>query len=84
MSRQRLDYALNLGLAAIAGLGGCIGAILIFVGLFFGIFLDNQLNTGALFTIVCIVISVPMSLMVMLAVIYRSAKTIEKRQYGTD
>lgn len=84
MSKKLLDYVINMGLAAIAGLGGCIGISIVLLGLLLGIFLDSQLNTDSLFSIICIVISVPVSLIVMASVIVRAVKQIEKRQYGTD
>ncbi len=73
-----------MSLAAIAGLGGCVGIGIVIIGLLLGVFLDSQLHTDSLFSIICIVISVPASLVIMANVIVRTVKLIEKRQYGTD
>lgn len=84
MSKKLLDYIINMGLAAIAGLGGCIGIAIVLMGLFLGVLLDGLLSTDSLFSIICIVISVPISLVIMAVVIVRAVKLIEKRQFGTD
>lgn len=80
---KRKDYFINLGLAALAGLSGCISIIVLMVGIALGILLDSRVfDSTPLFTILCIVGSVPFSLLTMLVIAIRSAKTIEKRQYG--
>ena len=80
---KRQDYFINLGLAALAGLSGCVSIIILMVGIALGILLDAKVfDSTPLFTIVCIVGSVPVSLLTMLVIAIRSAKTIEKRQYG--
>jgi multisubunit Na+/H+ antiporter MnhG subunit len=84
MASQRRDYLTNLGLAAIAGFSGCLPIIAAAAAILLGLFLDNLFSTNNIFTIICIVISVPVGLGLMLWTAYRSAKTIEKRQYGTD
>lgn len=84
MASNRRDYLANLGLAAIAGLSGCVPIVATASAILVGFFLDDLFSTNNIFTILCIVISVPVGLMLMLWTAYRSAKTIEKRQYGTD
>ena len=80
---KRQDYFINLGLAALAGLSGCVSIIILMVGIALGILLDAKVfDSTPLFTIVCIVGSVPVSLLTMLVIAIRSAKTIDKRQYG--
>jgi F0F1-type ATP synthase assembly protein I len=84
-NRTGMDYFINLGLAAIAGLSGCAAIIVLMVGVAFGIWLDARVfDSTPLFTILCIVVSVPVSLVTMLVIAIRSAKTIEKRQYGNQ
>ncbi len=81
-TRKRLDYFINLGLAGIAGLSGCVAAIITVGALLAGFALDNAFTSAPLFTVGCIVGSVPISLITMTVIVIRSAKTIEKRQYG--
>lgn len=84
MSSNRREYLTNLGFAAIAGLSGCAPIIATVIAILTGLFLDNLFSTNNIFTIICIVISVPLGLGLMLLTAYRSAKAIERRQYGTD
>lgn len=81
-TRRRVDYFINLGLAAIAGLSGCVAATITVGALLAGLGLDNVFDSAPLFTIGCIIGSVPMSLITMTVIVIRSAKHIEKRQYG--
>lgn len=79
---NRLDYILNLGLAALAGLSGCLSMVVIFGGLLIGLTLDYLLGTRPLFTILVLVLSVPLALWLMVQLALRSTKTLERRQWG--
>lgn len=79
---NRLDYFINLGLASLAGLSGCVSIIVIFGGLLIGFTLDHLLGTRPLFTILVIVLSVPLALWLMVQLALRSTKTLESRQWG--
>jgi uncharacterized RDD family membrane protein YckC len=59
------QYALNLTLAGVAGLAGCITLVIVLFSMFAGIWLDNNLNTGHKFTIGFILASVPLTLIIM-------------------
>lgn len=83
-TRNRLNYIINIGLAAIAGLSGCVAVLLTIGSLFLGLALDNSLQTSPSFTICCTIGSVPISLVVISVMVYRAAKAIEKRQYGSQ
>jgi F0F1-type ATP synthase assembly protein I len=56
------DYVRNLALATVAGQAGCITVILVFAGLFGGMYLDSRLDTHPLFTIGLVMLSIPVSL----------------------
>jgi F0F1-type ATP synthase assembly protein I len=77
-----VDYVINMGLAAIAGLSGFIGMIFIFGLLLVGLVADHRLGTSPVFTIISIATGAPVSILVMVFIALRSAKTIEHRQYG--
>ena len=61
--------SLNLTLAAVTGQVGCLTVIIILVAFFAGRWLDNQFNSDALFTVILMVASVPVTLFVMFWVV---------------
>lgn len=71
------EYMRNLALATVAGQSGCMTVILIFVGLFAGMFLDSRLNTHPLFTIGLVLVSVPVSLYMMIRLALSSVAAIK-------
>lgn len=64
--------SVNLALASVAGLGGCLVLVIVVVALFSGLWLDNALNTKPAFTLVLVLGSVPVGIFVM----YRVAMSI--------
>jgi F0F1-type ATP synthase assembly protein I len=81
-TRKPTDRAINLALASVAGLSGCVTLILVVSALLLGLWLDQQLDTKPIFTIGCIIGSVPITLVVMFRMVLRSATAIQQRQYG--
>jgi F0F1-type ATP synthase assembly protein I len=59
------QYAINWGLAGFAGTVGVVTLVIVVVALIAGIFLDRQLNTKPLFTILILLGSVPVTIFVM-------------------
>jgi F0F1-type ATP synthase assembly protein I len=68
--------AFNLTLAAVAGQVGCITLVIILVALFVGLWLDNQLNTRPLFTLILMMGSVPVTLVIMFWVVRKTTARI--------
>ncbi|MDX1435809.1 MAG: AtpZ/AtpI family protein [Anaerolineales bacterium] len=66
---DRVRSALNLTLAGVAGSVGCLTVLIIFVALFAGLWLDNQLQTRPMFTILFLIGSVPVTLVAMFWVV---------------
>jgi hypothetical protein len=67
MSKRRFSQRhLNLLLAGTASLVGFVSLIITFGSLLFGFWLDARFGTGKTWTVVCIVMSVPVSLVTML------------------
>lgn len=63
--RDSGDYVRNMALAAIAGQAGCLTAFLVLVALLGGLFLDELLGTRPVFTLGLVLLSVPVSLVLM-------------------
>ena len=62
---NKTQYALNMGLAGFAGTVGVVTIVIIIVALIAGLFLDNQLHTKPLFTILLLLGSVPVTIFIM-------------------
>jgi hypothetical protein len=67
MSRAQ-QRARNLAIAAVAGQAGCASLVIIMAALFAGMWLDNRLGQRGPCTIGLLVLSVPLSLIVMLKI----------------
>lgn len=70
-------YVRNLALASMASQAGCLSLILIFMALFAGLFLDSRLDTHPIFTILLIVISIPVSLWAMIRMMLSSVAAMK-------
>ncbi len=70
--KNRKQYAFNLALAAVAGQVGCLTLVIVLAALFGGLWLDNRLGTRPMFTIGLMVVSIPVTLVMMFWVV-RSA-----------
>jgi F0F1-type ATP synthase assembly protein I len=78
--KNRLQYALNLTLASIAGQVGCLTLIIIFLALFAGLWLDRFFETRPLFTIILLIGSVPLTLFLMFRVVKAATGRIKPIQ----
>ncbi len=65
---KNAQYALNLGLAGVAGQVGFLTLLIVFAALFGGLWLDRRLETKPLFTILLLIGSVPVTIFVMFRV----------------
>jgi hypothetical protein len=71
------DYVRNLALATVAGQSGCMTVILIFMGLFGGMYLDSRLDTHPVFTIGLVLAAIPISLYAMVRLMLSSIAAIK-------
>lgn len=78
------NYVRNLALATVAGQAGCMSVILVFLGLFAGMFLDARLDTHPVFTIGLILVAIPVSLFAMIRLMLSSVGAIKHPPSGTD
>ena len=70
--KDRGQYALNMTLAAVAGQVGCLTLLIIIVTLFGGLWLDSQLDTKPLFTVLLLVGSIPVTIILMFWVVRKA------------
>jgi hypothetical protein len=62
---SKAQYALNLGLAGVAGQAGCVTLVIVFAAMLGGIWLDRWLGTKPVFTLLLLIGSVPITIVVM-------------------
>jgi F0F1-type ATP synthase assembly protein I len=74
---QGSQRALNLALASVAGLGGCLVLIVVIGALLGGLWLDNALKTKPLFTLVLVIGSMPVGIFVMYRVVMSTVARIK-------
>lgn len=90
--RNRKQYAFNLALAVVAGQVGCLTLIIVLAALFGGLWLDNRFNTRPIFTVALMVISIPVTLVMMFWVVrtttarlrLNAQKATQKHQEESD
>lgn len=63
---------LNMTLAVLAGQVGCLTLVIVLLSVFGGLWLDSRFDTKPMYTIILMIVSIPISVLLMLAVV-RSA-----------
>lgn len=76
-NRDPLTYGRNMVLAAVAGQVGCTTVIVLFGALLLGMWLDSVVGVKGLFTILLLVVSVPVSLFLVFRMALRAARSIQ-------
>ena len=66
---DRKQYWLNLTLAGAAGQVGCVTLVIIVLAVLGGLWLDARFDTRPVFTLVLLVLSIPISLAAMLYIV---------------
>lgn len=74
--RDPATYFRNMTYAAMAGQSGCVSVILILGSLFLGLWLDSVLDTRPAFTLVLILLSIPLSLVTMVYMVLGATNRI--------
>lgn len=67
----------NISLAIVAGQAGCLTLIIVFVAVFFGLWLDNKLDTKPIITLILVILSVPLSVLAMLKLVKSAVSRIQ-------
>ncbi len=69
--------ALQMALLGVIGQVGCLTLVIILVALVAGLWLDNQFQTRPLFTIVLVIVSMPITIFLMFRVVLSFAPRIQ-------
>jgi len=75
-NKNRARYIFNLTLAAVAGQVGFLTLCIIFVALFGGLWMDKRFDTKPLFTVMLMLLSVPVTLVMMFWVVRNATARI--------
>ncbi len=73
-SKQKL---LNLTLVGIVSQVGCLTLVIILAALLLGLFLDSRFNTRPWFTIGLVIVSIPVSLVLMFIIVRTAIKKLK-------
>ncbi len=76
-NKQRV---INLAIAGLLGQVGCITLLIVLGALFLGLWLDSQFHTRPILTIVLIIASIPVSLLVMFAIVRTGLSRIKPQR----
>lgn len=76
MSDNRGEWTRNMALAVVAGQAGCSTIVIVVGALLLGLWLDAQAGQRGPFTILLIILSVPLSLGVMFTVAMSAIRSI--------
>ena len=75
--KDRAQQALMVALVGVIGQVGCLTLIIIAIALSAGLWLDNQLGSRPIFTLVLVIASVPLTLFLMFRVVLSLAPKIQ-------
>jgi len=75
--KENANRTFNLTLAAVASQVGCLTIIIVFGALITGLWLDAQFDTRPLFTIGIMLVSIPITLILMFWIVKRATSRIE-------
>lgn len=75
--KDRALHALQMALLVVIGQVGCLTLVIILVALVAGLWLDNQFQTRPLFTIILIIVSMPITIYLMFRVVLTFAPRIQ-------
>lgn len=66
---QNPSKVINLAVVGLLGQVGLVTLAIILIALFGGLWLDSQFNSRPVFTLICLIVSIPISLFVMLKIV---------------
>lgn len=79
----RKQYLQNIALAVVAGQVGCVTSVIILLAVLAGLWLDNYFQTRPAITIIFVIGSVPVSVIIMLAVVRSAIVRIQTQSTET-
>lgn len=77
--KNRAQYAFNLTLAVVAGQVGCLTLLIVVGALFGGLWLDSRFQTKPMITVGLMVLSVPITLVVMFWVVRTATSRLQAK-----
>jgi len=75
----RGEYAFNATLAIVAGQVGCLTLIIVIAALFAGLWLDSRMGTRPMFTIGLMIVSIPITLVMMVWIVRAATARMQSR-----
>jgi MFS-type transporter involved in bile tolerance (Atg22 family) len=78
-STGRKQYLLNMTLAIVAGQVGCLTLLIVLASIFAGLWLDNRFQTRPIITLILVLVSIPVSLVVMFWVARSAVGSLQKQ-----
>ena len=75
--KNRAQYIFNLTLAAVAGQVGFLTLFIVLAALFGGLWMDKRFDTKPIFTVVLMLVSVPVTLVMMFWVVRNATARIK-------
>ena len=75
--KNRAQYVFNLTLAAVAAQVGCLTLLIVLAALFGGLWLDNRFQTKPMLTVALVVLSVPITLVVMFWIVRKATSRLQ-------
>lgn len=82
--KDRKQYIFNLALAAVAGQAGCLTLVIVLVAVFLGLWLDSRLDTRPMMTLIFVFGSLPITLILMFAVVRGATKRMKFNHSSTE
>lgn len=79
LRKNRKEFTFNLALAFVVGQVGCLTFAIIMAALFGGLWLDRYLDTKPIFTIILMVLSLPVTLIMMFWVVKKATEKFQSR-----
>ncbi len=80
---SRKQYLFNMALAVVAGQVGCLTLLIVLASVLAGLWLDNHFQTRPAFTLALVLVSIPISLVIMFVVtraaVWRLRDQVEKQ-----
>jgi F0F1-type ATP synthase assembly protein I len=76
-AQKQSNKAFNTTLITVVAQVGCLTPVIILGGLFLGLWLDRTFDSSPLFTIIFIVVAMPVSIIALLAIVRSATKRLK-------
>jgi F0F1-type ATP synthase assembly protein I len=76
-AQKQSNKVFNTTLITVVAQVGCLTPVIILGGLFLGLWLDRTFDSGPMFTIIFIVVAMPVSIIALLAIVRSATKRLK-------